>query len=244
MPLPGMGKGTERELSRPQQTPVAAARPLIRRVLWIAGTGLAFVLLAVLGLGLGSLVSFGDSVRPEPEPAPAPRPAPRPVPEPTPPPPRPPAPRPVAAPAPPPPPAPAPAPALTQNPFRDALPTAARPRVRQEILRNIAGLRDELARCPSDPVIRTPPTARAGLLLDAVAEAGTVHVASSRLEADGPVNDRFVSCARSVIEGKRFPVSGAPLGARFRLWIPLGPNGNALALPAASLTESGGNDGG
>ena len=69
-------------------------------------------------------------------------------------------------------------------------------------------------------------------------------MASSRLEADGPVNERFVSCARSVIEGKRFAVTGATAGTRIRLFIPLGPSGNALSLPAASLTESGENDGG
>ena len=116
-------------------------------------------------------------------------------------------------------------------------------KVRQQAIRDIAALKDELARCPSEPVTRTPPTARAALVLDAVAEAGAVRVASGRLEADGPVNDRFVSCARSVIEGKRFAVSAVPPGTRFRLTIPLGPNGNSLSLPAASLTEAGESDG-
>jgi hypothetical protein len=130
-----------------------------------------------------------------------------------------------------------------QHPFRDALPLAATARLRQEILRNIGRLEDELARCPSDPVTRTPPTARAGLVLDAVVEGGAVHVASSRLEADGPVNDRFVTCARSVIDGKRFVVTGASTETRIRLFVPLGPNGNALALPGAALTVPGGKAG-
>jgi hypothetical protein len=116
-------------------------------------------------------------------------------------------------------------------------------KVRQQVLRDIAALKDELARCPSEPVTRTPPTARAALVLDVVAEAGALQMASGRLEADGPVNDRFVSCAQSVIEGKRFAGSSVPPGTRFRLTLPLGVNGNSLSLPAASLTVAGGNDG-
>ena len=52
------------------------------------------------------------------------------------------------------------------------------------------------------------------------------------------MNDGFVSCARSVMEGKRFPVSDTSPGTRFQLFIPLGPNGNSLSLPSASLTEA------
>ena len=110
-------------------------------------------------------------------------------------------------------------------------------------MREISGLRDELARCPSDPVTRPSPSARAGLVLNAVVEEGAVRMANSRLEAEGPVNDRFVACARSVIEGKRFVMTGAPTGTRFRLFLPLGPNGNALALPGAALTVPGGKAG-
>ncbi|HEY3586323.1 MAG TPA: hypothetical protein VGK85_04180 [Myxococcaceae bacterium] len=235
-----MEKGTERELSRPRQMPGTGARPLLRRALWVAGTALAFVLLAVLGLGLASLFSFGEASRPEPELPPAVRPAPPPAPEPAPPPPRPPAPAPVKAPPP-----PAPEPAREEQPsLPSAIPLQARIQVRQQVLGDIAALKDELARCPSEPVTRSPPTARAALVLDAVAEAGAVRVASGHLEADGPVNDRFVSCARSVIEGKRFAVSAVPPGTRFRLIVPLGVNGNSLSLPAASLTEAGGTDGG
>jgi outer membrane biosynthesis protein TonB len=235
-----MGKGTERELSQPRQAPGTGARPLLRRALWFAGTALAFVLLAVLGLGLASLFSFGEASGPEPEPPPVVRPAPRPVPEPAPPP-RPPAPAPVQAPPPPP---PAPEPTSAEQPVvPSAIPLQVRIKVRQQVLRDIAALKDELARCPSEPVTRSPPTARAAVVLDAVAEDGAVRVASSRLEADGPVNDRFVSCARSVIEGKRFVVTSVPPGTRFRLFVPLGPNGNSLSIPAASLTEAGGNGG-
>ena len=241
MPLLGMDKGTERELSRPRPPSRAGARPLVRRALWIAGTALSFVLLAVLGLGLASLFFFGEASGPEPEPPPVVRPAPRPVPEPAPPPPRPPAPAPVQAPPPAP---PVPEPASAEQPVvPSAIPLQVRIKVRQQVLRDIAALKDELARCPSEPVTRSPPTARATVVLDAVAENGAVRVASSRLEADGPVNDRFVSCARSVIEGKRFVVTSVPPGARFRLLIPVGPNGNSLSIPAASLTEAGGKDG-
>ena len=219
-----------------------ATKPLVRRVLWGAGTALAFVILAMLGLGLGSLLSFGETPRAEPEPVPPSRPTPSPVAEPAPPPPRPSTPPPPATPPPPPAAEAAPPP----RPFSNGpwLGVPSRLRVRREVLRDVAALRDELARCPADPVARSSPTARAALVLDAVAENGAVRVESSRLDADGPVNDRFVSCARSVFEGKRLVVSGTAPGRRLRLVIPLGPNGNALSLPAASVTESGPADGG
>jgi hypothetical protein len=112
------------------------------------------------------------------------------------------------------------------------------------MLREIGALKDELARCPAEAVTRSPATARAALVLDAVAEGGAIRVESSRLEAEAPVNDRFVSCVQSVLEGKRLVVSGTTPASRLRLFIPLGPNGNALSLPAASLTEAGLPDGG
>lgn len=232
-----MGTGTEHQLSRSRRAPGAGARPLVRRVLWIAGTALAFVLLAVLGLGLPSLFSFGDASRPEPEPAAVVRPAPPPVAEPAPPPPRPATPPPAA-----PPPPPAAAPAQPPVIAAPALPLRTRLRARREILGDIGALKDELARCPADPVIRSPPTSRAALVLEAVAEVGAVRVVSSRLDSEGPVNDRFVSCARSVMEGKRLPVSDTPPGTRLRLLIPIGPNGNSLSIPAASLTDAYANE--
>ena len=202
------------------------------------GTALAFLLLAVLGLGLGSLLTPGEPSRPEPEPPPVTRPPPPPVAEPAPPQPRPPAPPPVAVSPPPPPPAPAPTPApqpLLPSPAPIAFP--ARLKARREILRDISALKDELARCPADKV-KTAPGGRAAVVLDAVAEAGAVRVVSSRLEADGPVNDQFVSCARSVLEGKRLVVTGTSAGQRFRLFIPLGPNGNSLSLPSTTLADA------
>ena len=232
-----MGGSTEHELTGTRTGTGGGPRPLLRRVLWAIGTALAFVLLALLGLGLASLFSFGDSGRPESEPVPVPRPPPpRQVAEPppvAPPPPPPPA---SATPAPPPPAAAVP----DQRPLvpGPALPLASRLRVRREILRGIGALKDELARCPAESVAR-PPGGRAALVLEGVAEAGALRLVSSRLDAEGPVNDRFVSCARSVLEGKRLPVTGTTTGTRLRLFLPLGPNGNALSLPAASLTEAG-----
>jgi hypothetical protein len=235
-----MGPGTEHELTRAPQVAGAGTRPLLRRALRIAVTTLAFVLLAVLGLGLGSLLSFGESARPEPEPAPIVRPAPRPVAELAPPPPPPPLPAPVAVP--PPPPAPgAPVAAPVQRPPLPGPPLSlpGRLRARREILRDIGALKDELSRCPAEPVTRTGPGGRAALVLDLVAEADAMRVVSSRLDAEAPVNDRFVSCARSALEGKRFAVSGTTPGTRLRMSIPLGPTGNSLSLPAASVTEAG-----
>jgi len=209
---------------------------LLRRLLLGAGTALAFVLLAVLGLGLGSLLTPGDSARPEPQLPPVTRPPPPPLAEPAPPPPRPPTPRPVAVS----PPAPVPAPTPGPRPLLPApapLAFPARLKARREILRDISALKDELARCPADKV-KTAPGGRAAVVLEAVAEAGAVRVVSSRLEADGPVNDQFVSCARSVLDGKRLVVTGTSAGQRFRVFIPLGPNGNSLSLPAATLADA------
>ena len=222
-----MGHGSERgQVS-------GGSKPLVRRVLWVLGTGAAFLLLAVLGLGLGSLLTPGDSRRPEPEPLPAARPAARPAPEP---PPLPPPPAPVREP-------PHPPPATTPEPPRPLLPATAltlpaRLQLRGELIRDLGGFKDELARCPADPV-RRPPGERAALVLETVVEGDAVRVVASRLEAQGPVNDRFVACARSVLEGKRLPATGATAGARLRLFLPLGPGGNTLSLPAASLTEAG-----
>lgn len=212
----------------------AAARPLVRRALLVAGAALSFLLLAVLGLGLGSLLTPGESTRPEPEPPPVARPRPRPVAEPAPPPPRPPAPPPTVAPSPPP---AAPAPAARPLIPGVSLSVPARLKARRDILRDISALKEDLARCPADRVTR-PPGSRAALVLETVAEAGALRVVSGRLDADGAVNDRFVSCARSVLEGKRLVVTGTTVGQRFRLFIPLGPEGNSLSLPSASLADA------
>jgi hypothetical protein len=82
------------------------------------------------------------------------------------------------------------------------------------------------------------PGGRAALVFDTVADSGAVRIVSGRLEADHPVNDAFVTCARTVLEGKRLPVPGLPTGARLRLIIPLGPKGNSLSLPATTVAEA------
>jgi hypothetical protein len=79
---------------------------------------------------------------------------------------------------------------------------------------------------------------RAALVFETVADGGAVRIVSGRLEADHPVNDAFVTCARSVLEGKRLPVPGLPAGAQLRLIIPIGPKGNSLSLPAATVAEA------
>jgi hypothetical protein len=112
-------------------------------------------------------------------------------------------------------------------------------RTRQEVLRQIATLKDELARCPAEAVPRTPPTARASLILEAVVEGGALRVVSSKLDAEGPVNERFVTCARSLLEAQRFPVTRSTDGTRLQISLPLGPQGNALSLSAASLRVDG-----
>ena len=232
-----MGRGSEDQLAGGRPVASGEPRTLLRRVLWIAGTALGFLVLAVLGLGVGSLFSFDDPVRPEPEPAPAPRPMSRRAPEPTPPPPAPPpAPLPspaVAVSAPPPPAAPSARPLLPSP----SAPQPVRLRLRRDVVKNVAALKEELARCPAEPVVRSPPGARAALVLDTVAEGGALRVVGSHLDAEGPVNDGFVTCARSVLEGKRFPVSGSTSGERLQLFLPLGPKGNAISLNSASLKE-------
>jgi len=117
-----------------------------------------------------------------------------------------------------------------------SLPT--RLRVRREILRDIGVLSDAIAQCPAEAMTASPPWGRAALVFDTVAESGAVRVVSGRLEANHPVNDAFVTCARSVLEGKRLAVKGLATGTRLRLYIPLGPKGNSLSLPAASVGQA------
>ena len=209
-------------------------RPALQRLLWVVGTSGAFVLLIALGLGLASLFAPGDSRAPDPEP---PRPAPAPSPEPPPPAP-PPAPvqQPAAAPAPPP---PVPAPVIPEPPLRPGvLPLNTKLRLRREIVLGLTDLKNELVRCPSEAVQRTAPGGRATLVLEAIGTGNAVQVTSSTLEADVPVNDRFVSCARGIIDGRTFPASGAAAGVHLRFFIPLGPGGNSLSRPSASLVEA------
>ena len=152
-----------------------------------------------------------------PPPPPAPAPAPRPSPA-------------VAVATPPPPPVAPPARPLLPAP---TVPHPVPLRLRREVLKNVAALKEELARCPAEPVIRSPPSARAALVLEMVAEAGALRVVGSRLDAEGPVNERFVTCARSVLEGKRFPVTGSTSGDADAAVPPPGPDGERDLLPRA-----------
>ena len=204
-------------------------RPLVRRILSVGLTAGAFVLLAVLGLGLAALLSPAEPSRPEPEPV---RPAAPPPPAPLPPPP------PVAAVEPPrpPPEPPAAAPAPPQPVLPPVLPLPTRLQIRGQLIRGFDALKDELARCPADPVQRKFGT-RAAVILELVGENGSARVASTSVESEVPVNDRFVSCARSALEGKSLAAPGVKPGMRLRFFLPIGPTGNSFAPSSASLAE-------
>jgi len=209
--------------------------PGLQRALRVLGTAGAFVVLVVLGLGLASLFGQEAPSPPEPEPVAVVRPAPPPEPSPPPPPPE----R-APPPAPPPPPAPAPLPTpVVPSPGKPgALTLNARLRIRREIVFGITRLKSEVSRCPMDPVQRTTPApGRSALVLEAVGLGDEVRIVGSSLESEVPVNDRFVSCARAALEGKVFPAPGATSGLRLRVFVPIGPAGNSLAVSSASLAE-------
>lgn len=205
-------------------------RPLVRRILAVGLTAGAFLLLAVLGLGLAALLSPAEPPRPEHEPV---RPAAPPPPAPLPPPPvaavEPPRPRPEP---------PAAAPAPTPQPvLPPVLPLPTRLQIRGQLIRGFDALKDELARCPADPVQRKFGT-RAAVVLELVGENGSARVASTTVESEVPVNDRFVSCARSVLEGKSLAAPGVKPGMRLRFFLPIGPAGNSFSPSSASLAEA------
>jgi len=112
-------------------------------------------------------------------------------------------------------------------------------RIRREMIRAIGALKDELARCPADPVQRTTPGGRAAVVLETESLDEAVRIVGSTLEAEVPVNDRFVTCTRGVLEGKQIPVPGTKPGTKFRMFLPVGPAGNSLSLGSASLAEAG-----
>jgi hypothetical protein len=217
-------------------TPASSVRPLLRRVLWVVGVAGAFVLLALLGAAVASLLAPSEPARSEPEPVrPAPPPPPPPAPSPLqrlpdPPPPEPP-PRPTPTPAPAPP-----------EPRRDALDVGALPlperlRLRRELVRSVAALKEELGRCPAEAA-HPFPGGRAALVLDLSGVTEGFRVQGTSLEADMPVNDRFVACVRAVLQGKTLAATGASPGLRLRFFIPLGRAGNSLGLSSASLTDA------
>jgi len=225
-----------RRLDEAPPLPVSGARRFLRRVLWAVGLGGAFVLLAALGLGVASLFSPGDPSPEQPEPVRAPPRAAAPEP------PLPPPPPPAVAASPSPPPAAPPVQAVSPPPqapvIPGVLPLPARLELRRDVISGLTALRNEIARCPSEPVRRSTLAAHAALVLDAVTEGDTVRLIGSSLEADVPVNDGFVSCVRGVLQGKTFPSAGAAAAARLRIFVPLGVAGNALSLGALSLTEA------
>jgi len=222
----------------PPVQPTAAVNPLVRRVLVVLGTGAVFLLLVALGLGLAALLSPGDTARPEPVVVRPPPPAPRPEPAPPPP----------ASPpaivrevARPPPPQPAPLPEASRAALSPgALTLPARLRVRREVIRAIGALKEDLGQCPADPVQRSGPQGRAALVLETESLNNAVRVVRTTLEADVPVNDRFVACARQVLAGKQLAATGIKPGVKLRVFLPLGPTGNSISLGSASLAEAGG----
>lgn len=110
-------------------------------------------------------------------------------------------------------------------------------RLRRELIRSVSALRQELIRCPSQ-FTRQPPGGRAALVLELQGVADGVRVMGTSLEADMPVNDQFVGCVRTVLEGKTLAASGVNPARRLRFFIPLGLGGNTLGLPASSVTEA------
>ena len=207
-------------------------RPLLRRVLWVVGVAAAFVLLALLGSSVAALLSPGESFRPEPEPV---RPAPPPLPPPSPAPARRPDPPPLPL-APTPPPAPVPVEPRPVSPDAGRIPLTDRLRLRRELIRGLTALKGELAGCPATPT-RPSPDGRAALVLDLQGVGDGARVLGTTLEADIPVNDRFVSCVSGVLQGRTLPATGVTPGARMRFFIPLGLAGNTLGLSSASLVE-------
>jgi len=212
--------------------------PVVRRVLVVVGTGAVFLLLVALGLGLAALLTPGDTARPEPV---AVHPPPPPRAEPPPPPASPPPAVVREAPRPPPQATPPPQPTSTELKSLSAgtLTLPERMHLRREVILGIGELKEDLARCPADPVQQSTPPGRAAVVLETESVQNAIRVAGSTLEADVPVNDGFVSCARRVLEGKQLAAPGTRPGVKLRVFLPVGPNGNSLSLSAASLAEVG-----
>jgi len=205
-----------------------------RQVLTVLAMGGAFLALGLLGFGVAALLSplFSSDapreIRPPP-PAPPPvaaAPAPTPPPPPAPPPP---APVVVAAPPPPPPPAPViPSPALTP---------LARLSIRRQVIAAISDLKAELGRCPSSSVRPDNQPGQSFVVMETEVGEGSLKVISTRLDQGAAINDAYVACVRSTLEGRVFPAKEVRPGMNVRISIPIGPGGNSLALPATFVGD-------
>ena len=205
--------------------------PRARQVLTALGVGGAFVVLGLLGFGLAALLSSlvsSDAPREIRVPPPAPPPvaaAPPAAPPPAPPPPAPPPPAPVVAV-----PAPPPAPALPGP----AISPLVRITLRRQVIGALTELKTELARCPSTGRTESPGN-QSFVILETEGQEGSLRVASTRLDQADTVNDGFVACVRSTLQGRVLAVQGAKRGMNLRVNIPLGPGGNNLALAGAII---------
>lgn len=95
-------------------------------------------------------------------------------------------------------------------------------------------LRRELAGCPSGRVPWSR-EGRAALVLELQGVGDGVQVVGSALEANVPVNDRYIECARTLLQGKTLATEGVSPGLRLRYIVPIGPGGSSLSLSSSSL---------
>lgn len=116
------------------------------------------------------------------------------------------------------------------------MPLPERLRVRRELIRSVTGLKGELARCPSTRA-HPLPGGRAALVLELEGVGGGARVLGTTLEADMPVNDAFVACARALFQGKTLAAAGVSPGIRLHYFIPLGPAGSSLSLSSSSVID-------
>jgi hypothetical protein len=69
--------------------------------------------------------------------------------------------------------------------------------------------------------------------------SGGAQVTGTSLEAEMPVNEVFVGCVRTALQGRTLAAKGIGPGVQLRFSVPLGPGGNSLGLSSASLTPAG-----
>ncbi len=108
--------------------------------------------------------------------------------------------------------------------------------IRRDVVLDLTRLKDEFARCPSEKVERTA-AGRAALVLEAEGTGDGLRVVASALQASVDVNNRFVACATSVLQGRTLASTAARAGSRLRISIPIGQSGNSLSVSSASLTQ-------